>query len=65
MAARRAELFHSPSAIARAIAFDEADLWLDLSAATSIDESVVEVIALAREYLRQRSRSVSLRSLVP
>jgi anti-anti-sigma factor len=50
------------AAIARAIAFDEADLLLDLSNATSIDEAVVEVIVLAREYLRERSRSFALRS---
>jgi len=53
------------AAIARALAFDEGDLLLDLTDATSIDESVVEVIVLAREYLQQRSRSVSLRSPAP
>jgi anti-anti-sigma factor len=53
------------AAIARAIAFDEGDLVLDLSDATSIDESVVEVVVLAREYLRQRSRVVALRAPAP
>jgi anti-anti-sigma factor len=53
------------SAIARAIAFDEADILLDLSDATSIDRAVVEVIVLAREYLRKRSRSIALRSPAP
>jgi anti-anti-sigma factor len=50
------------AAIARAIAFDEADLLLDLSDAASVDEAVVEVIVLTREYLRERSRSFALRS---
>jgi anti-anti-sigma factor len=53
------------AAMARGIAFDEADLLLDLSDATSIDDSVVEVIVLAREYLRKRSRSLAVRSVTP
>ena len=53
------------AAIARGIAFDEEDLMLDLGNASSIDDSVVEVIVLAREYLRQRSRSVAIRSVTP
>jgi anti-anti-sigma factor len=53
------------AAIARAIAFDQADLLLDLSDVTSLDEAVVEVVDLAREYLRQRSRSFALRSPRP
>jgi anti-anti-sigma factor len=53
------------AAIARAIAFDDDDLLLDLSEMTMIDEAVVEVIVLAREYLRQRSRSLALRSPTP
>jgi anti-anti-sigma regulatory factor len=53
------------AAIARGIAFDEEDLMLDLGNASSIDDSVVEVIVLAREYLRQRSRSLAIRSVTP
>jgi anti-anti-sigma factor len=53
------------AALARGIAFDEADLLLDLSDATSIDDSVVEVIVLAREYLQKRSRSLAIRSVTP
>lgn len=53
------------ASVARAIAFDEADLLFDLSNVTSIDKTVVEVIALTREYLRQRSRSLALRSSTP
>jgi anti-anti-sigma factor len=53
------------AAIARAIAFDEADLLLDLSDLTSLDEAVVDVVVLAREYLRERSRSFALRSPRP
>jgi anti-anti-sigma factor len=53
------------AAIAAGIAFDEATLLLDLTDATSIDEAIVEVIVLARAYLRRRSRSLALRSATP
>jgi anti-anti-sigma factor len=48
--------------MARAIAFDDADLVIDLSEVTFMDAATVEAIVRAEAFLRDRSRSVTLRS---
>ena len=49
-------------AMARAIALDDADLVLDLSGVEFMDAATVRLIIRAREFLRLRSRSLTLRS---
>ncbi len=48
--------------IARAIAVDETDLVIDLSEVTFMDAATVAVIIRAEAFLRDRSRSLTLRS---
>lgn len=48
--------------VSRAIAHDDGDLTLDLSEVLFIDAATVGLIIGAREFLRLRSRSLSLRS---
>jgi anti-sigma B factor antagonist len=48
--------------MARAIALDDADLVIDLSGVEFMDAATIGVIVRARDFLRQRSRSMSLRS---
>ena len=48
--------------MARAIALDDADLVLDLSGVEFMDAATVRLIIRAREFLRLRSRSLTLRS---
>lgn len=48
--------------MARATALDDADLVVDLSEVQFMDASTVGVIIRTREFLRQRSRSLLLRS---
>jgi anti-anti-sigma factor len=48
--------------LARAIALDEADLVVDLSEVQFMDVTTVSVIVKARNHLRPRSRSLSLRA---
>ena len=49
-------------AMARAIALDDADLVLDLRGVEFMDAATVRLIIRAREFLRLRSRSLTLRS---
>jgi anti-anti-sigma factor len=49
-------------ALARAIAFDDADLVLDLSELAFMGAATVGLIVRAREYLRPRSRALTLRA---
>jgi anti-anti-sigma factor len=51
--------------LARAIAFDEADLVVDLSGVEFMGAATVGVIVRARDFLRLRSRRVTLRSPSP
>jgi anti-anti-sigma factor len=48
--------------MARAIAFDDADLVIDLSEVTFMDAATVTVMIRAEAFLRDRSRSLMLRS---
>jgi len=48
--------------ISRAIAFDEADLVVDLSGVTFLDASTINVLVKVREYLRIRDRSLEVRA---
>ena len=48
--------------LARAIALDNARLVVDLSGVDVVGPSTIEVIARAREFLRHRSRSLTVRS---
>jgi anti-anti-sigma factor len=48
--------------VARAIAFDDADLVIDLSEVTFMDAATVAVMIRAEAFLRERSRSLTLRS---
>jgi anti-anti-sigma factor len=48
--------------VARAIAFEDADLVIDLSEVTFMDATAVEVMVRAEAFLRDRSRSLTLRS---
>ncbi len=48
--------------MARVIAIDDADLVVDASGVQSMCAPTVEVLARARDYLRARSRSLTLRS---
>ena len=48
--------------LARAIALDDADLVVDLSEVRFMSTATVDVIVRARELLRGRSRSLTLRS---
>ena len=48
--------------MARAIAFDDTDLVIDLSEVTFMDAATVEVMIRAEAFLRDRSRSLTLRS---
>ena len=48
--------------MARAIAFDDTDLVIDLSEVTFMDAATVEVMIRAESFLRDRSRSLTLRS---
>ena len=48
--------------VARAIALDDADLVIDLSEVTFMDAATVEVMVRAEAFLRDRSRSLTLRS---
>ena len=48
--------------MARAIAFDEADVVVDLSEVTFMGAATVGVILRAEAFLRERSRSLMLRS---
>ena len=48
--------------MARAIALDDADLVIDLNGVEFMDAATIGVIVRARDFLRQRSRSISLRS---
>jgi anti-anti-sigma factor len=47
--------------MARAIAFDDTDLVIDVSAVTFMDAATVAVIIRAEAFLQQRSRSLTLR----
>jgi len=47
--------------LARAIALDDAGLVIDLSGVELIGVATIEVIVRAREFLRQRSRSLTVR----
>jgi anti-anti-sigma factor len=49
-------------AMARAIALDDSDLVIDLSGVEFMDAATIGVIVRARDFLAQRSRSMSLRS---
>ena len=53
------------SLLAGAIARDGTDVVLDLSGVDFIDAATVGVIIRAREFLQQRSRSLTLRSPSP
>ena len=48
--------------VARAIAFDDADLVIDLSEVTFMDAATVAVMIRAEAFLRDRSRYLTLRS---
>lgn len=48
--------------LSEAIALDDADLVLEMSAITFMDVSTVTVILRTRSYLRDRSRSLRVRS---
>ncbi len=48
--------------MARVIAIDDADLVVDVSGVRSMGAETVEVLVRARDYLRARSRSLTLRS---
>jgi hypothetical protein len=48
--------------LARAISLDSAELVLDMSQVTFMAASTLGVIARARDFLRQRSRSLTVRS---
>jgi anti-sigma B factor antagonist len=48
--------------MARAIALDDSDLVIDLSGVDFMDAATIGVIVRARDFLAQRSRSMSLRS---
>ena len=48
--------------MARAIAFDDTDLVIDLSEVTFMDAATVAVMIRAEAFLRDRSRSLTLRS---
>jgi anti-anti-sigma factor len=48
--------------VARAIAYEDADLVFDLSEVTFMDATTVEVMVRAEAFLRDRSRSLTLRS---
>jgi anti-anti-sigma factor len=48
--------------MARAIAFDDTDLVIDLSEVTFMDAATVTVMIRAEAFLRDRSRSLTLRS---
>jgi anti-anti-sigma factor len=48
--------------LARAIALDDSDLVIDLSGVEFMDAATIGVIVRARDFLAQRSRSMSLRS---
>jgi anti-anti-sigma factor len=48
--------------MARAIAFDDTDLVIDLSEVTFMNAATVEVMVRAEAFLRDRSRSLTLRS---
>jgi anti-anti-sigma factor len=49
-------------AIADAIAMDDTDLVLDLSRVSFMGAATIEVLVRARDFLRARSRSLSLRA---
>ncbi len=49
-------------AVARSIALDDSDLVIDLSEVTFMDAATVEVMGRAEAFLRDRSRSLTLRS---
>jgi anti-sigma B factor antagonist len=48
--------------VARAIAFDDGDVVIDLSAVDFMDASTIGVLVRARTILAERSRSLTLRS---
>jgi anti-anti-sigma factor len=48
--------------MARAIALDDSDLVIDLSGVEFMDAATIGVIVRARDFLAQRSRSMTLRS---
>lgn len=48
--------------VARAIAFDDSDVVIDLSEVTSMDAATVTVMIRAEAFLRDRSRALTLRS---
>ena len=48
--------------MARAIAFDDSDLVIDLSEVTFMDATTVTVMIRAEAFLRDQSRSLTLRS---
>jgi anti-anti-sigma regulatory factor len=48
--------------LAKAIAADDADLVLDLSEVGLLDAAAAETILLARDFLRARSRRLTVRS---
>jgi anti-anti-sigma factor len=48
--------------MARAIAFDDGDVVVDLSAVDFMSASTVGVLVQARDFLQKRSRSLTLRS---
>lgn len=48
--------------LSRAIAYDDGDLTLDLSEVLFIDAATVGTIVRTREFVRMRSRSLTLRS---
>ena len=48
--------------VARAVAFDDSDLVVDLSGVTFMDAATVAVLVRAEAFLRDRSRSLTLRS---
>jgi anti-anti-sigma factor len=52
-------------ALDRAMALDNADLVVDLSQVQLMSEAIVDAIVRARELLRERSRSLALRSPSP
>src|SRR5688572_23451043 len=49
-------------AVARAMAFDRADLVIDLSDVTFLSAATVGILMGARDILRQESRSLTLRA---
>ncbi len=57
-----ATVFDLTDTLTRAISVDDADLVIDLSGVTFIGAASIEVLLRGRSFLRQRSRSLTVRS---